>query len=94
MTKDKQLLIGDTVKSDFRPGQLANYCGRLPNGQHIIYYEETEQEDGFYTAVDNVSKREPDPEFYSSIVEIEKEIQRLINFANKYHHMSWKLTKY
>lgn len=49
--------IGDKVQSDFRPGRSATYCGRLPNGQHIIDYEDNEKEDGFYTAVNHVSKQ-------------------------------------
>ncbi len=87
MAEEQLLKIGDTVKSDFRIGRLATYCGMLPNGQHIVYYEESEKEDSFYTALDHVVK------VNDSLEALDKEINRLIALANKYKDTFWKLNK-
>lgn len=46
--------IGDIVQSNFRYGRQATYCGKLPNGQHIIHYDKNHIEDSFYAPVDDV----------------------------------------
>lgn len=47
---------GDMVISDLCQGREAFYVGKLPKGQHVIYYEETDDENNFYCAVNCVVK--------------------------------------
>lgn len=54
LDKAKEISNGHTVSSDFRPGSTAIYIGKHPNGGHVIFYEETDQEDAFYCCVNNV----------------------------------------